>query len=482
MKRSSMALMLFLAAVLLAGCVNGSAESGKESADRGNAATNDTASKAVAKLNSLKGATIGSVSYYVEDREVWKDFVDEKYAGSAKREDRGLHVPRILLDSEDAAAANKQIDEMVKHMKDTYAANEKKMEGIDPGIYASFSAYQDEDVLSVMIESSDIWEETHPRYTVFNFSLPDGRFIDDDALMKHFGVKKDAVLGLIENSLREAQALDTSLYYKDVADSSYFYNPNNFTGLILNNLWDTGNDEDQQIYIDEVGTPTFVCAQYADVGQGPCPPLLKLKADKFDAGPISEVYLRMARKLGVDPEDEKHKAFIIHLGAAFDEGSLKETLSKLNAWTGVFTNWEDPNMLISVKDSEGAGRPYLNGEECYLVIPKYKNASVSLKELEISEGGKLKEVDNPSLDSIAATGTTFICQNISEIAPNGKITIRYRDDVTSFSPSISLKDGSMMLPDDVTDAEAVLDWKALVEKENYSNTMFERIMSVMGRG
>lgn len=139
-------------------------------------------------------------------------------------------------------------------------------------------------------------------------------------------------------------------------------------------------------------------------------------------------------------------------------------------------------MLISVKESEGGDRPYLNGEECYLVIPKYKNASVSLKELEISEGGKLKEVANPSLDILGITGITFICQNISDIAPNGKITIRYRDDITAFSPSISLKDGSMMLPDKVTDAEAILHWKDLVEKDGYSNMMFERFMSVMGKG
>ena len=481
MKRYSKVLILLMAA-LLAGCANNSIGAEKNNANRENAAANDGASKAVAKLNSLKGATIGSVSYYVEDREVWKDFVDEKYAASAKREDRGLHVPRILLDSEDAAQANKQIDDMVNAMKATYAKYENEIEGNDLGIYAAFSAYQDEDVLSVMIETSDLWEQGPAHYTVFNFSLPDGKFIDDDALMKHFGVAKGELLGLIENSLVEAQAKETSIYYRDSTDSSYFYNPNHYTGLVLNNLWDKGEAPDQRIYIDEVGAPMFVCAQSIDPDAGLCPSLLKLRADKFDADPMSDVYVRMARKLGVDPEDEKHKAFIIHLGAAFDEGSLKETLSKLNAWTGVFTNWEDPNMLISVKDSEGGDRPYLNGEECYLVIPKYKNASVSLKELEISEGGKLKVVDNPSLDSIAATGTTFICQNISEIAPNGKITIRYRDDVTSFSPSISLKDGSIMLPDDVTDAEAVLDWKALVEKENYSNMMFERIMSVMGRG
>lgn len=54
--------------------------------------------------------------------------------------------------------------------------------------------------------------------------------------------------------------------------------------------------------------------------------------------------------------------------------------------------------------------------------------------------------------------------------------------MTEFSPSISLKDGSLVLPDEVTDAEAILHWKALVEKDGYSNMMFERFMSVMGKG
>ena len=482
MKRYSKILILLMV-LLLAGCANGSAESGKGSGNPGNssAETSSAPSKA-GDLKPVEGATIGSLSNYVEDREAWKDFVDEKYAAIAKREDRGLHVPRILLDSEDAAQANKQIDDMVNAMKATYAKYENEIEGNDLGIYAAFSVYQDEDVLSVMVEDLNLWEQGSAHYTVFNFSLPDGKLMDDDALMEHFGVEKGELLGVIENSLREAQAVETSIYYRDVMDSSYFYNPSTYTGLSFNNLWNMGNTEDRRIYIDEAGTPMFVCAQYLDLDEGLSPNLLKLKADKFDACPISDEYLRMARKLGVDPEDEKHKAFIIHLGAAFDEASLKKTLAKLYAWTGVFTDYEDPEMIMAVKDSEGAGRPYLNGEECYLVIPKYKNASVSLKELEISDGGELKEVDNGYLDTVASTGTTFICQNISEIAPNGKITIRYRDDITAFSPSISLKDGSMMLPDDVTDGEGVLDWKINVNTEDYSNMMFERIMSVMGRG
>lgn len=234
MKRYSKILILLMV-LLLAGCANGSAESEKGSANRGNGA-NDGASKASSSLKPVEGATIGSNSSYVEDREVWKDFVDEKYTDYAKGDMYGLHLPRILLDSEDAAQANKQIDDMVKAIKDMYAANENEMEAFDMGIYASFSVYQDEDVLSVMIENSNIWEEAPPRYTVFNFSLPDGKLMDDDALMEHFGVEKGELLGVIENSLREAQAVETSIYYRDVMDSSYFYNPSTYTGLSFNNL------------------------------------------------------------------------------------------------------------------------------------------------------------------------------------------------------------------------------------------------------
>ena len=73
-------------------------------------------------------------------------------------------------------------------------------------------------------------------------------------------------------------------------------------------------------------------------------------------------------------------------------------------------------------------------------------------------------------------------QNISDIAPNGKITIRYRDDAFEFSPSTSLKDGSLMLPDEVKDGEEIFDWNSLIDKDTCSQTMFERIMSIMGKG
>lgn len=197
------------------------------------------------------------------------------------------------------------------------------------------------------------------------------------------------------------------------------------------------------------------------------------KEDKDDKE-ISDEFLNVASKLGVDPQDNNKKAFIIFLGSMYDEKSLKEVLEKLYPFEKNFLNGIDPETIFVIKKDE-SGKTYLMGEECYLIIPKYKNASISLKELEISEDGNLKEVVNEYLDGLTTNGATFICQNISDIAPNGKITIRYRDDAFEFSPSISLKDGSLILPDEIIDGEEILDWEKEIEEGKYSTDLFEKI-------
>ena len=488
--------IMILVLALLAGCQKGktSAEGSKENTNNTSEAKADnkknssgedykkTSSKGKEDLKPVKGAIIGSMSSYVEDREIWNDFIDEKRIGSAKRDEFGLHLPRILLDSKDAKKANQEIDEIAENLKDFYQSVKGKIEEDDTCIYSSFSVYQDDHVLSLMIEIYDTWMDGTPSYFAYNFSLPDGKFIDEYELMKNFGVEKDEILGMIEDGLREEQDFTTKVYHNDVLDYHFIYNPSNATGVILKELWDNFESKKNQIYIDEVGKPNFLLRQYPIVNKVSCPITLELKANSFNRDPISYEYLRMARSLGIDPKDKNHKAFIIRLGAAFDEESLRATLEKLSAWTNIFLNHEDPGMLVSIKLSQGGDMPYLNGEECYLIIPKYRNASVSLEELEISQDGKLKEVENELLDFNACAGTTFVCQNISDIAPNGKITIRYRDDVIEFSPSISLKDGSLMLPEGVTDAEDILDWKNLVQKNIYSSTMFEIMKSIIGKG
>ena len=443
--------------------------------------TENSVTKTSEDLKPVVGAIFGSMSSYVEDREIWKDFVDEKHLDYVNKEGPGMHLPRILLDSKDAKDANAKIDEIEQGVKELYENCKSNMKDDDTGIYTAFSVYQDENVLSIMIETYSLWEGDSPIYNVFNFSLPDGKYISDYELMENFGVEKDKLLGLVESNLKEEQEFLTKIYYANVCDSSFIYNPRNFTGAALNNLWNNYDATINQIYIDETGEPNFVF-NTGEYTNPQAPVTLKLKSNKFDENPISDEYIKMARKLGIDPEDEKYKAFIIFLGAAFDEDSLKKTLQKLDPWENMFNNYEDPSMLLAVKNADGSETPILNGQECYLVVPKYKNASVALKELEISNEGKLKEVENEYLDSYACAGNTFICQNISEIAPNAKIIIRYHDDIVEFSPSISLKDGSLIVPDEIYNAEGLLDWKNYIEEEGYSINLFEVLNSMIPKG
>ena len=439
-----------------------------------------TISKTKEALKYVKGAIYGSASSYVEDREIWTGFVDEKHIEFVSGDGPGMHLPRILLDSDDAKKANKDIDKIEKEIKGLYNRCKKEITDEEVGIYAAFSVYQDESVLSLMALCYNFWESKNTSYYVYNFSLPDGKYITDAELMKHFGVEKDEILGLVESSLKDEHELEHKLYYMNVFDSSILNAPRSYTGVALNNLWDSYDPDAHHIYIDEVGEPHYIFKKVEF--DSPLIADLKLKSNKLSENPISPEYIKMARKLGIDPEDDKYKALIINLGATFDEDSLKKTLQKLDPWENDFNNFEDPSMLLTVKYDDQDENPYLNGQECYLVVPKYKYASVALKELEISGGGKLKEKDNDYMDYIATAGPTFVLQNISEIAPNAKIVIKYRDDIFEFSPTISLDDGSMILPDEIYDAEDVLDWKNLIGEDAYSINFFEILKSMMPKG
>lgn len=456
-------------------------KSDNDKSDINKSDTDKSVSKTPEALKPVTGALFGSMSTYVEDREIWNDFDDEKHLNYVSKEGQGIHLPRILLNSKDAKEANAEIDEIEERLKNLYFEHEDEMEEDNPGIYAAFSVYQDESVLSVMVETYSFWEGEFPRYSLFNFSIPDGKYIADFELMKNFGVEKEEVLGLVESNLKEKQELITKIYYSGDPAPSFISTPRRFTGAILNELWSTYDATDNQIYINEMGEPYFVFnTQEYEVPQATM--TMKLKSNKFDQNPISDEYIKMARKFGIDPKDEKYKAFIIFLGSAFDEDSLKKTLQKLYPWENMFNDDEDPSMLLALKDDNPDGTHRLNGQECYLVVPKYKNASVALKELELSNEGKLKEVENGYLDYSASAGSTFICQNISEIAPNAKIIIRYRDDIFEFSPSISQKDGSLIVPDEIYNAEGLLDWDGYFDELGFSIDMFDVMKSMVPKG
>lgn len=434
------------------------------------------------QLEVVKGAKEGSLSNLVVDREMWNEFMDEKYFDQAKGPRFGFHIPEILLESEDAKKANRDIEDLANSLRSSYETYQDVANDDEISISSTFSVYQDEKILSVRIQYTNIYESDIELNKIYNFSLPDGKLLNDDEMLDNFGVDREEKISLMEEGILNDYKLYEEAFDKFVIDKSFIYNIGNLEGLALNHLWDTANDESGKVFVDEVGRLMFLYRMYTYTDAEMQMATTELKKGSVNSTPYSKEYVKMARELGVDVEDENNKAFIIYLGSSLDEYSLKEVLSKLYPWQEVYYEYEDPPLLLNLSENEETSEYEIMGQEYYLLIPKFKNTSIALKELEISDGGELKGKTNYTLEKMSLTGPTVICQNISEIAPNAKIVLRYKDDIFEFSPSLSLKDGSVMLPDEIINAENILDWNMLSRQEMYSNTIFQKIVSLMGRG
>lgn len=195
-----------------------------------------------------------------------------------------------------------------------------------------------------------------------------------------------------------------------------------------------------------------------------------------DDDEYSDVYKAMASDLGVSADDDKYEAMVLPLGVAYDNETLKDVLSKLYAWTQKYDHNDDDDLsklFVLVKDKE-ANATYLMAQEFYLVVPKYEDAEVSLKELELVESGELAHVKNEFLDGKTVKGPVLIAQNISDIAPNGEITIKSVNREVSFSPFVSLKDGEIMLDDYVYNAIDSID-ETKIDTNKYDEDLFKEI-------
>lgn len=198
------------------------------------------------------------------------------------------------------------------------------------------------------------------------------------------------------------------------------------------------------------------------------------RKDEEENKKYSDLYRVMADKLGISLKNDREKAMVVPLGSAYDEETLKEVLAKLKLWSSKYYDVNDINKLLVLAKDEEANKTYLMAQEFYIVIPKYKADEISLKELELFENGNLYPVPNDFIDGKSYTGPVLICQNISDIAPNGEICIESESGETKFSPIVSLKDGSLMLPDEIYNAAGILDMKDY-DNNDYDEDLFNEI-------
>ena len=119
---------------------------------------------------------------------------------------------------------------------------------------------------------------------------------------------------------------------------------------------------------------------------------------------------------------------------------------------------KDTDKLIAVAtvDSEGEvkekyfNEDFLlyetNGEELYFIVPIQKNVTMNIYSAVMEEADIVKD------KLIASTNKPFILKcNVSDIIPNIIIEIKQNNIVYEYSPSISLKDGSLYVNEHVMD-------------------------------
>lgn len=434
----------------------------------------------------VQGATPGSSrSDYVVDRKVWNDFMANEDQAAGEKMVGGVHVPKFLFDSEYAKEANAAIDAVVSNLKESYLDFQKyknpDYDGDLIGISADFSVYQNQDFLSVHLTSMGTNPSPNAYHQVFNFSLPDGNALSDAELLSYFGLDQEDILSCMENAIvADYDAMDqASRYFPN--DVDYLGNMGYLAGLTLQDLWANYKADNHVAYVDESGQARFIYLQFTMAGSGTQTNSLSLfKGSEYLGQEYSPQYIRMAKELGLDPDDPKIQGIMVYLGNGYDAGSIEDVLEKLFPWQAAYLDYQDPKMLLVVQNDTIDFSSGLAGQEIYLLVPKMKNASISLQELKISDSGTLIPVENYHLDNFAVTGPTLICQNESEIAPNAKITIQYRGDKLEFSPSISLKDGSLILPDEIYDGQKLMDWDGLKDKDLFSWYLRDNLFKAKG--
>lgn len=97
------------------------------------------------------------------------------------------------------------------------------------------------------------------------------------------------------------------------------------------------------------------------------------------------------------------------------------------------------NMNLSFDSKEDIERADADGDEWYLILPKYTDTQVVVSKVELNNNGELL----PTEDILTTQKPVLLECNPSDIVPSTQVIITKNNDSITFNPSISLKDGDV---------------------------------------
>lgn len=119
-------------------------------------------------------------------------------------------------------------------------------------------------------------------------------------------------------------------------------------------------------------------------------------------------------------------------------------------WPSVYDAYADTYSIFADVPISEVKTLVLSGDEVYCLIPRYENTRIIVETLELNlenDNDNLMEVIDVVFDD-SAKSLVINC-NVSDLFSNVQITIITDDKEISFSPSISLKDGSVVAGDKI---------------------------------
>lgn len=130
----------------------------------------------------------------------------------------------------------------------------------------------------------------------------------------------------------------------------------------------------------------------------------------------------------ITDDNEDTLCAIYYLGYSKEEA--KENATKL------FNTY---SMNLSFDSKEEIERADADGDDWYLILPKYLDTQVIVSKVELNNSGELV----PTEDILTTSKPILLQCNPSDIVPSSQVTVTNNTDSITFSPSISLKDGDI---------------------------------------
>lgn len=350
-----------------------------------------------------------------------------------------VNLPYINVNTPDVQAFNKEIELMADILITDYKTAKEQKVPFYRGFYYSFTI--NGDIVSVvLVEGHHPLENgqfMYEHYSSFNFDKSTGKRVENEQLLKKFGVEKDIAKlisnrykNIYKNSNEADEGVSKELLARSLNCSwNDLYNLPPLKDSIMDfkylPLLEGYADNRLFLSLDESGNLRFAIDGFTSGGSqifGGMESVLPIAGDKdFDSvgSPINPMYEYVAQKMNVDTASTGAPfAFVGYLGSREDGKAVENNLADFAEDYKL-----DIDELAVITTPVYQNLP----SELYIVVPRYREAtSAAYSIVEGADSNTNETGFVESYNGMSTMGSYIICCN-SRTRPDSAIRLQYLD-------------------------------------------------------